>query len=146
MKQQKILYHGSPKKLIGTKLIPKKPTDLEKEKENLYEGIYATDIKELAIAMAIICSKGVRGSGVNFSKEKAKGIIYQGWPEQKEVYLYSLPSKTFKMTGKIKHQFVSSKPVKPIKIEKVLIKDYENLIRKATKKEKQDWENKYGKL
>ncbi len=144
--EAKTLYHGSSKKLIGKALIQKKPTDLEKNAENLHKGVFATDIKDLAISMAIICSKGIKYSSLGFLHNKTKGIIYDGWPKQKEFYLYTLPSKTFKRTGKIKHQFVSSVPVKPIKTEKLLIKDYRNLFRKATEKEKQIWEKKYGKF
>jgi hypothetical protein len=146
MEKPKVLYHGSSKKLIGEKLVPKKPTDLENKKENLYEGIYATDIKDLAITMAIICSKGVISSGLNFQKNNPEGIIYNGWPEQEKVFIYTLPSKSFKQTGKIKHQFVSKTPVKPLKLERVSIKDYPDLFRKATKKEKEEWIKKYGEL
>jgi len=145
----KILYHGSSKKLIGEKLIPKKSQDLEKNPNNLYKGIYATDIKDLAITMGIICNEGVNSSSLNFSKynkDLSKGIIYEGWPKQKFIYLYYLPYKTFKRTGKIKHQFVSSTSVKPIKIEKIEIKDYLNFIRKATKKEKENWTKKLKEL
>lgn len=129
----RFLFHGSPKKLIGNKLVPKKAKDMEKVKENLHTGIYATDIKKLAIAMAIICSKGVNYSGLNFTRKNSKGIIYEGWPEQKEIYLYTLPSETFRRTGRIAHQFVSLLSVKPARTEKLFINDYKNLFRKSKK-------------
>ncbi len=147
MEEIKFLYHGSPKKLVGEKLIPKKPHDLGNRKDNLNYGIYATDLKESAIAMAIISSEGVHAASLNFSKDKkCKGIIYKGWPTQKEIYLYALNSEQFIQTGKIKHQFLSNQPVKPLSIEKILIKDYLYLIRNATDKEKERWIKKYGEL
>ena len=139
---KEILYHGSSKKLIGDKLIPKQSIDLEKNPENLIKGIYATDIKDLAIAMAIICSKGTHSSRLDFEKyEKdiSKGIIYRGWPKQKNIYFYTLPTQSFKKSLGINHQFISKKPIKPLKIEKLLIENNLHLVRKATKKEK-----KYG--
>lgn len=143
----KILYHGSSKKLMGDKLIPKRTIDLGKNPENLIKGVYATDIKELAIAMAIICSKGVNSSGLNFKKYekgKSKGIIYEGWPNQKEIYLYILPSRNFTKSKGIIHQFVSEKPVKPLKIERLKVENYLYLVKKADDKEKQIWEKKYN--
>ncbi|MCK4553292.1 hypothetical protein KAT80_03750 [Candidatus Pacearchaeota archaeon] len=144
----KVLYHGSSKKLIGDKLFPKQSIDLEKNLENLIKGVYATDIKDLAIAMAIICSKGTYSSSLDFEEYKkgeSKGIIYKGWPKQKHIYLYTLPIQSFKKSQGINHQFVSKKPVKPLKIEKLLIKNNLHLVRKATKKEKNIWTKKYIK-
>ena len=37
--KNKILYHGSPKKLIGDKLIPSLAEDLEKNPENMEKGV-----------------------------------------------------------------------------------------------------------
>ena len=136
------IYHGSPKKLIGNKLIPKKATDLGNRKENLHTGVYATDIKEVAIAMAIISSKGVICSSLK--NNKPYGIIYDGWTEQRNIYLYSLSKKNFKNTPPNKHQYVSETPIKPVKIEVLKIKDYLNLIRKATKDEKEKFDKKYN--
>lgn len=149
MKNQITLYHGSSKKLIGKKLVPKQTIDLEKNPENIIKGVYATDIRDAAIAMAIICSEGVNYSSLDFEKYKkgkSKGIIYKGTPKQNYIYLYSLPSETFAKSKGIAHQFVSKVSVKPLKIEKLKIRDYVHLIRKATKKEKERWIKKYGRL
>lgn len=137
----KYLYHGSSKKLIRDKLIPKKPTDLGKRKRDIRRGIYASDKKEIAIAMAMISCKGVEYSSLSFNK-KPFGTIYKGKPQQTYVYLYTLFSDKFKKIGK--DEWISSVPIKPIKIEKLKIKDYINLIRKATKEEKERWFKKYG--
>ena len=92
----KFLFHGSPHKLRGEKLIPKKAEDLEKNKHNLIFGVYASSIKASAISMAIISSKGVWYAGLKTQTKNPTGIIYQGWPKQKYIYLHTLQSKNFK--------------------------------------------------
>jgi hypothetical protein len=139
----KILYHGSPNKIEGEKLIPHKAEDLEKKEENMYKAVYATDNKEIAIAMAIISSKGIHASSLK--KEKPYGRIYKGKLEQNEVYLYYLDAKDFQQQkGNELGQWISESAVKPIKVEKIKIKDYLNLVRDATEAEKQRWKKKYG--
>ncbi|MFH1585212.1 MAG: hypothetical protein ABIB79_00410 [archaeon] len=139
----KYLYHGSIKKLKGKSLIPRKPQDIEENQDNLHKAVYATNIKDVAIAMAIISCKGVYGARLKFSK-KPYGIIYDGWPRQEYIYIYTLPPDTFKQTGKINKQWVSFKSVKPIKVKRISVKNNLNLIRKATKKEVNMWCKKYG--
>ena len=130
--KNKILYHGSVKKIKGQFLIPQKPQDLEREKENLLKAVYATDIKNSAIAMAIINARGVISGTLKYKK---MSVIYEGWPKQKYIYLYSLSSDLFKKNSKKSHQWISASKVKPIKINKLEIKDYLKLVRKAKKKE-----------
>ena len=137
----KVVYHGSPKKFKGRFLIPHKPHDLGKRKVNVIKGIYTTDIKNSAIAMAIISAKGVV-SGTLFYRKRS--IIYEGWPKQKYVYLYHLPIQFFRETPKKSHQWVSVVKVKPIKTEKLKIKDYLCLIKKATKEEIHKFFKKYN--
>ncbi len=140
----KILYHGSPRKLKGQSLIPKQAHDLENNPDNTHKAVYATDLKELAITMAIICSKGVKSSSLNFNNPQdgpPYGVIYHGKPEQKKVYLYELSPKEFKQS-KITHQFYSEKSIKPLKTEVIKIKDYENFFRYANKKEVEKWAEK----
>ena len=146
MKQR--LYHGSNKSIKG-KLIPKQSKDVGQNPENLIKGIYSTDIKNLAIAMAIISNKKVKRSSLNFSKYekgKTKAIIYEGWPEQEYVYLYKLPPTTFAQSKGIAHQFVSTKPINPLSIEKIKVKYHLHLIRKATEEDQKKWKNKFGIL
>lgn len=144
MEEMKFVYHGSPKKIRGSFLVPHKPSDLGKKKENLKKGVYASHIKDNAIAMAIICAKGVISGSLDFNKRK-KGIIYEGWPKQKYFYLYVLPNKNFLRSSKNSSQWVSNKLVKPIKIEKLRIKDYLYLIKKATNKEIKEFYKRYKK-
>ena len=140
-----IIYHGSPRKLEGELLLPKQADDLNKNPDNLSNAIYATDIKNAAIAMAIIKCEGISSSSLDINK-KTQGIIYNGWPKQEHIYLCYLPQKIFTQSVKMKHQFISKEPVKPIKIEKLNIKDYLHLVRKATPEEIIIWKNKHDKF
>jgi len=139
----KNLYHGSIRKIKGNKFTPRQAEDLGKLPENLHKAVYATNVKEIAIAMAIISCKGVNGSSLSF-KKKPYGTIYKGWPKQKYIYLYILPSDTFVQMGGSGKQWASFKPVKPLKVNKLKISDYLYIIRKATKKEIKRWFEEYG--
>ena len=139
----KLLYHGSVRKISGDKFIPRQGKDLADAPENVHKAIYATYVKEIAIAMAIVRCKGVKSSSLDFNN-KPYGRIYVGWPKQKYVYLYILPSDTFKQLGGGGRQWISYEPVKPTEVKKLAISDYVYLVRKATKKEIEGWLKKYG--
>lgn len=128
------LYHGSAKEIEGEELLPRQAHDLSEVPENLYCAVYATDIRDIAIARAIIRCKGVHSSTLMF-KWRPCGLIYNGWPEQEHIYLYTLPSDTFKQEGGDGAQWHSLKPVKPSKIERISVLDNIHLIRKATDEE-----------
>jgi len=146
MEKLTILYHGSSNKLIGDKLNPSQGDDSDERPENKQFGVYATDRKDLAIVMAILgCEDVIGGSIDKYKQGKLNARIYGNYPKQEYIYLYHLPIETFKQTQIDKHQFVSLVAVKPIKTEKLKVKDYTSLIRKATKKETEDWIKKYGK-
>jgi len=138
----KYLYHGSVREIDGDKLLPKQATDLEERPENLHCAVYATSIKDIAIAMALISCKGVNCSGLGF-KKRPFGIIYEGWPEQEYIYLYTLPSRTFKQEGGSGNQWRSIEPVKPSKVEKLKTNDYIFLVRKSTDRENEKFFKKY---
>jgi hypothetical protein len=140
----KQLFHGSPDKIKGDILLPRQPKDLAKQPENLHLSVYATDIKEIAIAMALIKCKGVGPSSVIFSK-KPVGIIYKGWPKQDHIYLYTVPSSTFEKTNKQGHQWISYDPIKPIRVVKLAVSDYIHLVRKADSQETELFFKKFGK-
>jgi len=143
MTKPKYVYHGSGKKLEGDKLIPKKATDLGENPDNLLEGIYASDWKEDAIIMDILSCKGVRSAGSHVEKNKVEEIIYDGWPQQDYFWLYILQSKKFESRPRGSHQYISLTPVKPEKIERLAVKDYIHLVRRATEEEKKKWFGKY---
>jgi len=127
------LYHGSSRRILR-KLIPKQSTDLDNTKENLHFAVYACKNRDMAIVMAIIHCKGVHWSSLKFMK-KPLGIVYKGWPKQEYVYLYKLPSESFKQQEDGGDQWYSDKPVKPTQVERLKIEDYLHLVRKANDKE-----------
>lgn len=138
----KYLYHGSVRKIKGDKLLPRQPADLEENPKNLHCAVYATNVKDVAIAMALISCRGVNYAALYF-KRKPFGVIYEGWPKQRYIYLYTLPNKTFKQEGGSGNQWYSTEPVKPSKTEKLKVKDYISLVRKSTDKERKKFFEKY---
>ncbi len=136
------LYHGSINLLQGEHLIPRKAKDIRDIKANTQIGIYATDVRNSAIAMAILHSPGVNGSRLLKSYgDEPCAIIFEGWPDEKlEIFLYKLPKDTFKPTPPIEHQFISYVPVKPIEVEQLRVKDYLHLIRRPTYAELSEWQ------
>ncbi len=98
--------------------------------------------------MGILKSKGVHRSSIDRGRHNGAPtmdtVIYNGSPKQNFFYLYTLPSENFVNRPKGSLQWISSKPVKPLKVERLPIREYMNLIRKATKKEKEDWNKEYG--
>jgi restriction endonuclease S subunit len=141
VKKPKYLYHGSSKKLQGNILVPKKAGGLGKKKDQQI-GIYATDNKTAAIAMGLISGTG--GSTLKSHGKKVEGVVYGSLPKSKFFYLCILPSNNF--TKVDSWQWVSYKSIKPIKVEKLKVKDYAHLVRKATKEEKEKWELYRSKL
>jgi len=144
----KFVYHGSAKKIIGEKLIPKKAKDLAQTVDNSQTGVYASEFKDESIAMGILKNKGVKGSSIDRGRHNGMptmdAVIYHGFPKQNYFYLYTLPSENFVNRPKGSLQWISTKPVKPEKVEKLSVKDYLHLIRRATKKEIGDWDKNYN--
>ncbi len=145
MEKPRYLYHGGAKKLIGEELIPKKANDLGRQPEDNQEAIYASDVRDEAIIAGITSCKGVGRSSYGVKDGKTYGIIYTGWPEQEFFYLYTLSSDKFENIPKGSHQWISSDPVKPVRIEKLSVKENIYLVRKATEEETEAHIQKFGK-
>ncbi|MBT3297414.1 hypothetical protein HN385_00660 [archaeon] len=146
MGKLKVLFHGSPHKLIGDKLNPSQGDDSEERSENNQFGVYATDRKDLAIVMGILGCEGVTGGSIDeYIGDKLNARIYGGFPKQEYIYVYHVPVETFKQTQIDKRQFISLVAVKPVKIEKIKVKEFTHLIRNATKEETTYWMKKYKK-
>ena len=146
MTKPKYVYHGSGRELEGDKLIPKKATDLGDRPDNLLTGVYASDVKNEAIAMGILSCNSVKSSSCGVERKpstKVKAIIYDGWSQQDYFYLYTLPSATFESRPTGSNQYISLTSVKPEKIERLKVKDYIHLVRRATEEEKKEWFGKY---
>jgi|TARA_Y100000310_G_scaffold79837_1_gene76506 hypothetical protein len=143
--KEKVLFHGSPYKLKGSVLKPSQGDDSKERPENSLFGVYASDRKDFAIAMAILSCKGVIGGSIEgFTKTSINAKIYGPLPKKKFIYLYSLPANTFRPTKSIAHQYISSVPVKALLVEKLAISDHVRLLKKATKDETKKWLAKYG--
>lgn len=139
------VYHGSARNLVGARIKPQKAKDLSGKRENSYTGIYATDIRDHAVIMAILGSRGVNGSSLSLNDPEAKGIVYDGWPEQKEVFVYDLQSTNFRRTAPNSHQWISFDSIKPSRIETINVNDYIHMVREATAEEKNAWIEKHSK-
>ena len=146
MSRPNVLYHGSSRELEGETLNPSWGDDSEERPENNLFAVYATDRKDLAVVMAMIGCKDVLGGSIDeYQDGKLNARIYGNYPSQEYIYLHYLPTDTFEQTKIDEHQFVSLVPVKPIKTEKIRVRDYLHLARIATKEETDKWIKKYGK-
>lgn len=138
-----VLYHGSPRKLTGEKLKPSWGDDSDERPDNKVWGVYASDLKQFAVTIALLQCRGVKGSVERF--RKPLGTIYGGaLPKQTYIYLHTLPAKTFTKSRAIQHQYISKRAVKPLATERLLVKDYLYLIRLAGKRESATWFAKYS--
>lgn len=136
MKRIDKLYHGSNKRIKGDRLRPIYPKDISGRQWNSYRAVYATNIKDIAITFALIKSEGVVSSGLNFrAKDKPFGIIYEGWPNQEEIYIYHILEGKFIQDPHIDEQWYSRKSIRPSKIEVLKTDDHTPFIRKATDEE-----------
>ena len=143
MIKPKYVYHGTGVK-IKENLIPKKAKNLDDNLDNSLKGVYASSWKKEAIIMGLFGCKGVKGASTHITgKNKIDAVIYDGYPRQTYFYLCQISSKTFENRSKGGLQWVSLEKVKPKKIEKLKVKDYIHLIRKATEREKKDWLKNY---
>lgn len=146
----KFVYHGSSRKLIGNELTPRQAKDVGNEKDNSHLGVYASEFRDEAMAMGVLNYKSVNGGQIKrFRKLDGTpgmdAIIYRGFPKHKYFYLYTLPSRTFANVPKGSLQWVSKKPVKPLKVERLSTRKYLHLIRRASKKELKELDNEVGK-
>lgn len=141
------LFHGSSNELSGDFLNPSQGKDVAERPENNYFAVYATDRKDLAIAMAIIgCSDTIGGSIDEYVDGKLNAKIYGDFPSQEYIFLHYLPIKSFKQTKIDEHQFYSLKVVKPLKTEKIRVKDYYHLFVVASEQETNNWIKKYSDI
>jgi len=122
----KVLYHGSNKKIKVLEL--RQPFfDL---KENSMKAVFATKNKEFALAMGLTSQKN---SSSFRSRNKILINFVQGQPKMKYVYLHYIKSDKFRNNGD--EEYISTKKVKPFKIEKYKVSDLNYLWRKSNKKE-----------
>lgn len=144
-KKPRYVYHGSPKLIEGMFEL-RAPRDLNKDPDNIVEGVYASSVKDKAIGMAVSGATGVISSGMGFGiGNKRKGIIYEGWPNQEYVYLYTFDPKPFIRRPADSTQFIATKKVSPLKVEKLRTVDHIHLVKKASKRELNNFHKKHGR-
>ena len=133
VKKSKYLYHGSGIKLKF--LTPKNPIG-ENDPKSCVKGIYATSDKNFALAIAS-CRSSKDVHAFNNRKTHVQNIV-KGWPDENAtVYLYVLDSKDFIHNSG--SEWVTNKKIKPIRIEKHLVKDLKHLYRKSNETELKEW-------
>ncbi len=128
---EKFLWHGTPKRMKGETLLPRKAID--KCPENSQLGVYATESRDVAIAVALRKCDGVSKGNVKLDGDPPYGIMFIGWPSQEHIYLYKLSFESFVEVGS--GQWISYEPVIPLSEEKISVDNSIHLIRKATKEE-----------
>jgi hypothetical protein len=139
----KYLWHGSINK--HKKLEPSKAVDLSGHPDSNKKGVYATDIKELAIEFGLADKKLHKFA--DYSKNPVQLVLIEGSIRTgKKFYLYKLHKTNFKETPKGSHQWVSIKSIKPIEILELNVDDYKHLVRKANKKDKENYLSMIGKF
>ncbi len=131
------LYHGTSVPIEGELIMPRKGKDAKNRPENMHTAVYATDSKDIAIAMAILRCKGVKMSSIRFT-QNPPATIYDGWPEQEEIYLYTISPSKFQQTS-MKKQWISLFPTKPLKVERIRVADFLHLVRRASEDERIKW-------
>lgn len=139
----KYLWHGSVSK--REVLEPSKAVDLSGHPDSNKKGVYATDIKELAMEFGLADKKLHKFA--DYSKKPVQLVLFEGDIRKgKKFYLHKLPSTSFKEMPEGSHQWVSFKPVKPIEIQELNVDDYKHLVRKASKKDKERYFSMIGKF
>ncbi|MFA6974204.1 MAG: hypothetical protein WC238_05745 [Parcubacteria group bacterium] len=109
----RVLYHGSPKNILGM-INPSRAVDINNSHpENNLNAVYASDNRTLAISRAV--EKG------NFPKD------WMNVEKSSRIFLYAVPSETFEQTKSDSSQYVSFVSVFPIRVEVINVPDYLSL-------------------
>lgn len=139
----KYLWPGSVKK---HKIInPSKAIDLTGHPDSNKLGVYATDIKELAIEFGLVDKKFQKFA--DYSKEPIQMVIIDGDIRKGELfYLYKFLNKGFQEMPKGSHQWFSFKSQNPIEIFELMVDDYKYLVRIANEEDKKLFNSRIGKF
>ncbi|MBR9678866.1 MAG: hypothetical protein GON13_01215 [Nanoarchaeota archaeon] len=139
----KHLWHGSISK--NKVLKPKMAVDLTGHPDSNLKGVYATDIKELAIEFGLADKKLHKYA--DYTKNPVQLVLIEGNIRiGKKFYLHRIKSENFKEMPKNSHQWFSHKEIKPAEIIELKVDDYKHLVRKASKKDKEYYYSMIGKF
>lgn len=127
MREMKYLYHGSKVKVDW--LEPRKAFGFGGE-EDCIEGVYATEIMDLAIPFAFTLIDVNENSLLHIDTEKTPPVILLrdccvNW--NVHGYLYKLPVEPFVNVGK--YQWVSKVAVQPIKVLEIDPRMYKEWVK-----------------
>jgi hypothetical protein len=136
--EQQYLWHGSRQKI--DMLEPRQSVDTGGAAGSNQNAIYATSDPKVAIAMGLTTP----GSDTGMFPNDPQMVLFKGKIRKGEyVYLHKLPfngpdgKPQFVQGGNTRefHSIPGVTGIKPVKIKKVSVNDYMNLIRLATKKD-----------
>lgn len=132
MKKPRFLFHGSSTK-VDT-LQPHQAEDWLSEAGRLF-GVYATDIRDIAIAFALGAVPDESGAVSRMMRKQdlnpVRMVYLKGHPNfGGKGYLYKLHPKGFKPMGE--HQWVSTQSVTPLEVIEFRVDDYLHLFRYAS--------------
>lgn len=143
MSKLKHLWHGSTKR--HDVLEPSQAVDLSGHPASNKKGVYATDLKELAIEFGLADKKLHKFA--DYTKKPVQLVLIEGNIRTgKKFYLHKVKSIGFKEMPKESHQWISFNNVKPIEILELCVNDYKHLVRKAKKKDKEYYYRIIGKF
>jgi len=134
MKRIKTLFYGSRFE-IKDYIKPQQATD-KLSSENCQNGVYATDIFEVAKGMSLT---GEQWAYANYNDKDFK-IIFVEEPPTPSItrYVYEIDAKDFIESPKGSHQFVSFKPAKILKVHTYTTEDLKDYWRQAIKEEREE--------
>ncbi len=131
----KLLYHGSSEYI---KILTPHLANDANNPAGCLNGVYATDIKKVALAFTLGGIADRLGRLSRFMEGKGSMVFVHGTPNIGGIgWLYILSSKNFKEISP--HQWISQKPIKPLKIIKIRVDKYSRIWRYATTAEKNKW-------
>jgi hypothetical protein len=127
-----ILYHGSP---VHLERLEPRPARGVRTAHDRLTAVYATDLRSLAIAFALMPPSGAGALSCEVHlasdpQEPPRIVYHAGRPTSGGVgWLYLLPSDTFEPLPE--HQWVSYSPIVPLACEQIQVEAYLHWIEYA---------------
>jgi hypothetical protein len=140
-----ILWHGSRDKINGP-LEPRPAVDIGGAAGSNKNAVYATSKRDFAISMGMT-ERGAE-TFIDWSKTPRKLVVVKGKIRHgQQLYLYKLPSDTFKHESSGGDEWTSTEPVTPISVETLPVDKYLHLVReKPTAEDLKFYTSHGGKL
>jgi predicted NUDIX family NTP pyrophosphohydrolase len=127
------LWHGSRDKIIGS-LEPRQAVDIGGAKGSNKKAVYATSNRDFAISMGM--AERDAETFIDWSKTPRQLVVVKGKIRHgQHLYLYKLPSDTFRHESSGGDEWTSMEPVTPIGVETLLVDKYLHLVREKPTEE-----------